>query len=226
MNHRRNISRRPRGPRRRRRGRRGKHAAQALAAGAAIAAGTQAYADPVRWDNPGLGEPGHFDWAVPGAATGLDVRQGPAAQPAGGSAPSVFEQYVDDAGDFGVLFAPTGGGVEVGGYLDLFLSPVYPAGHMTMMIPSGAAWNEHGYISYPYLGSLLPEGARVYLGLNFALEDGTHFGWISVARNSVELEAYAWGYETEPWVGISGPEPGTLLMLAVGAAVVGRRKRQ
>jgi len=224
MNHRRNTSRRPRGSRSERRGRRAKRAAQALAAAAAIAAGTQVYADPIRYDNPPVGQPDHFDWATVGVYTGLDIMQGAGSQPAGGNDPSVFEQYVDDGGDFGIVFAPTGGGVEVGGYWELFLSPVYPAGHMTMMIPSGAPWGDHGYISYPDFGSLLPEGARVYLGLTFALEDGPHFGWINVARDNVELEAYAWGYETEPWVGISGPEPGTLSILAFGAALVGSRR--
>ena len=33
-----------------------------LAAAAAIAAGTQAYAEPIRFNNPAEGEPGHFDW--------------------------------------------------------------------------------------------------------------------------------------------------------------------
>ncbi len=35
-----------------------------LAAAAAIAAGTQAYADPVIFINPDEGEPGHFFWAL------------------------------------------------------------------------------------------------------------------------------------------------------------------
>ncbi len=40
------------------------HAVKALAAGAAIAAGTQAYAAPIRFDNPAPGEPNHFEWGT------------------------------------------------------------------------------------------------------------------------------------------------------------------
>ncbi len=200
-----------------------KRAAQALAAGAAIAAGTQAYASPVRFDNPPPGNPAHFDWATAGAATGLDITQAPGSQPAGGSGPAVFDQYVDGDESFGTVYAPAGGGVQVGGYADWFLWPVPPY----TLIPSGVPWGDFGFVSYPDLGSLLPEGQRVYLGLRFDPGDGTHYGWMSVAREGVELEAFAWGYETEAWVPIPGyPEPGTLSLLAFGAAAATARRRR
>ena len=59
MNHRHGTARCRRGPASARCGRGAKRAAQALAAGAAIAAGTQAYGERIRFDNP-LG-PGESD---------------------------------------------------------------------------------------------------------------------------------------------------------------------
>ncbi len=230
MNHRRSTSRRRRGSAGGRRGSRRKRAAQALTAGAAIAAGTQAYGAPVTWDNPAQGEPGHFDWGVSGAATGLDIMQGAGSQPAGGSAPSVFEQYVQDADVFGVVYAPVGGGVEVGGHLDWYLVPQFASdyGGWGIGVPSGAAWRYLGLV-YQYDASppsLLPEGVRVYLGVRFDPGDGVHYGWLGVVREAAELDAFAWGYETEAGAPIWGlPEPGTLSMLAFGAALVGSRRR-
>lgn len=47
-------------------------------------------------------------------------------------------------------------------------------------------------------------------------------------QNTVELDAFAWGYETDPDVPIAAgiPEPGTLAALALGAAaaLAGRRR--
>jgi len=223
MNHRRSTSRRPRGSRSERRGRRVKHAAQALAAGAAIAAGTQAYADPIRFDNPLPGQPGHFDWAVIGIRSGLDIAQSPGSQPGGDGGSTVFEQYVQEAGLFGGVYAPPGGGVEVGGYADYFLDPVAPGA----LIPGGDPWQGFGFTSYVGYGSELPDGLRAYLGLRFDPGDGMHYGWIGVVRDDLELDAFAWGYETEPGVPIPGtPEPGTLAMLALGAGAVAARRRR
>ncbi len=221
MNHRRSPSRRRRGRGRGGRGRSAERAARALAAGAAIAAGTQAYASPVRWDNPSPGSPGHFDWAVAGVRTGLDITQSAASQADGDEGPVVFEQYLPGAG-FGAVYAPLGGGVEVGGYGDYLLDPV-PRGSA---IPSGATWGDYGFTSYPGYGSELPEGVRVYLGLRFDPGDGMHYGWIGVVRDNLELDPFAWGYETEAGVPIPGtPEPGTLALLAFGVVVVAGRRR-
>ena len=144
---------------------------------------------------------------------------------------AAFEQQLDASSVLGVVHAPAGGGVEVGGDSDAFLTPLYPTSPWSLTIPSGAAWADYGIISYQNYGSLLPEGESVYLGLAFGggyVGYGTsNYGWISVERTGVELDAFAWGYETEPGVPIGyPPEPGTLSMLAFGEVVATARRRR
>ena len=197
-----------------------KLAAQAMATAAAIAAGTQAYGDPVRWDNPAPGSPGHFDWAVTGEQTTLDITRSAASQADRDEGSAVFEQYVHDDGLFGAVSAPPGGGVEVGGLYDVFLVD------FAWGVPSGAAWSEHGFTYHYYYGSQLREREEVYLGVRFDLGEGFHYGWVGVVREGEALEPFAWGYETDPGVPIYGPEPGTLSLLAFGAAAVAARRRR
>ena len=98
------------------------------------------------------------------------------------------------------------------------------------MIPSGFTWNNQRYSQYAGYGpeTLLPEGTPTYLGLRFN-GPNYQYGWIGVVRTSQQLEAFAWGYETEPGVPIAAgaPEPGSLALLAFGAAgVAGCRRRR
>jgi hypothetical protein len=51
--------------------------------------------------------------------------------------------------------------------------------------------------------SILPEGVETYLGVSFDLGAGTQYGWIGVVRNAAMLDAFAWGYETDPGVPIA-----------------------
>ena len=62
---------------------------------------------------------------------------------------------------------------------------------------------------------------------NLAGGAGWHYGWIGVIRNAGNLQAFAWGYESDLNTPIAAgvPEPGTLAMLAFGAALaLGRRR--
>lgn len=214
--------------RRKRRKNTNPRAIQVLAASAAIAAGTQAYAEPVRFDNPASGETGHFDWSgSPGDSTRwLDLTLPAESQPGEPELLTSLRQTIEAGGNSYVRGASGGAGasVEVGGFYDYFLTAVEGG----EVIPSGAPWDFVGTTYYPGYGSELPEGQAVYLGVRFDLGGGNQYGWVGVVRTGIELDAFAWAYETEPGVPIEAgiPEPGTLAALALGAAVVGLARRR
>jgi len=200
-----------------------KRAAQALAAGVAIAGGTQAYAVPVAHVNPPGAE--HFDW---GGAVGepnwlLDILAPANVQPPGATAPGVFLHTNT------VPSNVAGGGMDDMLQLDATYG-IFAAGvDAGTIIPSGLPLGSQGYVQF-YGYSDLPEGQQTYLGVRFDLGSGDQYGWIGVVRTGPDLDAFAWGYETDPGVPIEAgalvPEPGSLAMLAVGAAAMARRRRR
>jgi hypothetical protein len=233
-------------------------ATRALAAGAAIAAGTQAYAAPVRFDNPPPGEPNHFDWP---AAIGsfqyfhsLYIQLPPEDQ---GTAmywdwygfpqpgPRSFMRTQERQGYYGNWydawiragwFASNAGIQTAGNFWGAFAGAVESGDP----IPApGLDWNQSGEFGDESWGkvrnatsgeSLIPEGIPAYLGARIQNLDGGagfHYGWIGVIRDGGDLQAFAWGYETDVGVPIAAgiPEPGTLAMLAFGAALVASRRR-
>jgi hypothetical protein len=183
--------------------------------GAAIAGGTQAYATPVRYDNPA--GPEHFDWAVPGNTTWLDITLAPGDQPGIAFGASTFGH------------TPISGGADAGGTSGVteleIINGYQMVGHPSdTLIPSGLGWN---YYAYALLSSTdVPDGVATYLGVRFN-GPNWQYGWIGIERSGAELDAFAWGFETEPGVPIpaGAPEPGTLAVLAVGAAGVLSRRR-
>ena len=203
--------------------------AMALAAAAAIAGGTQAYASPVRFENPAGA--GHFDWAQDGGTVVLDVTDPAAAQPGLAALPSAFEQvsfsayYYDRIGAASFLNNAVTG-VQVGGYGNYFVV----GGASGDPIPSGSAWASYGFAYLPYYGgTALSEGLATYLGVRFDLGAGFQYGWIGVVRTGFELDAFAWGYETDAGVPIAAgavPEPSSLALLAFGAGAVTTRRRR
>ena len=204
------------------RSQRGKRAVQALAAGAVIAAGTQAYAEPIRIDNPPHGEPGHFHWPMEGA-NWLDIALDASQQPGDPFGPMTVRQQVYGSYGFGAI-----DGQQSGVQLEITAYYLLNALNEGDTIPSGASWYNGGYTFSPYYGSSLPEGEAKYVALRFDLGSGNQYGWIGVVREGLESEAFAWGYETVPGEPIDAgaiPEPGTLAMLALGAtALLGRRR--
>ena len=74
-------------------------------------------------------------------------------------------------------------------------------------------------------GSVSP-GTFAFAGFRFNAADGTHFGWIKLAVSAGLLDfanPIAAAYESTPGVGIQAgavPEPGTMSLLALGAAGV------
>ncbi len=210
-----------------------RNGATALAAAATIAAGTSAYAAPVRHDNPPGA--GHFDWWAepgnPGYGVGfLDVTLDAASQlPDVTGVPSEFGHDAEGStSGAGQVWAHAGADslqvVHLAGY------PFVAGVDGGDLIPSGLPWSHNGYVYYPGLGGGTPEGAPSYLGVRFDLGGGNQYGWIGVVRSGIALDAFAWGYETEAGVPIpaGAPEPGSLALLALGAAglAAGRRRRR
>ncbi len=202
-----------------------KRAVQALAAGAVIAAGTQAYADPIRFDNPPGAE--HFDWVGVEQHLALELTLDAASQPGDPFNGASFTQRV--FAEYSSVAGLGGGDLQTGmGYPADYLLAGVSAGEL---IPTpGTTWpTSPGYIFYDYFGgSLLPEGTQTYLGARFDLGDGNQYGWIGVVRTGLALDAFAWGYETDPGVPIAAgaPEPGTLALLAFGACAAASRRRR
>jgi hypothetical protein len=216
-----------------------------LAAAAAIAAGTQAYGEVVIFINPEPGESGHFDWMYgpddfPGTpAQWLDISS-PSTDQGGGVGPSSVGQLrffdFDNYGSSYFFNYATGGAsvaanvVYIGGegpYIDTLAFDVGQMidGDLTFEPRSR---HVHGFNNVPSI-SYFPSGVIKYMGVRFSDIDGNHYGWIGVVRNVSNLDAFAWGYETEPGVPIVAgiPAPGTLAALAFGAVVTRRgRKRK
>ncbi len=199
-----------------------------LAAAAAIAGGTQAYASVIIFENPA--GPGHFEWFGGTEADPiiLDITLDASSQAQSGYGNGRFGQRNNIINNTGSVTtaSPSFGQMQVGGLYNFFLLGV----NSFALIPSGLYWSHYGITFYPGFGpeSELPENQATYLGVRFT---GGHYGWIGVVRTGFELDAFAWGYETEPGVPIAAgiPAPGTLALLAFGAVggALGRgRKRK
>jgi len=209
----------------------GKWTEAALAAIVAFAVATAADAAPIRFDNPPHGEPGHYEWPTTmGDETHwLDVTQPAGSQPAAPEDPIALKQQ-HISSDSRVRRAGDGNAeVEWGGLWGMFLTDV---GEGTL-IPSGLSWSHYGYIYYTGDYWELPAGQPAWIGMRFDPGDGLHYGWINVVRDPdgtdpYALDALAWGYETEPGVPIPAgiPEPGSLALLAFGAAAALRKRRR
>ncbi len=207
-----------------------------IAAALAIAAGTGAYADPVRYDNTT-----GFQWEF---GTTLDITIPAAAQTGAGSGPGVFGQYhsYDYDAYYGILYEESGwlSGDAASGS-ELFMNVAYCAvgTNAGTEIPGGLPtsfgyrWYHSAAVGHTYMDAFgfatdLPLGEPTYIAVRFGLSDGTHYGWVGVVRDGlgtmrfdVHATPFAWGYETEPGVPIDAgaiPAPAPLLALAIGAA--------
>ncbi len=193
--------------------------AAALAAAAVIAAGTQAYAAPVRFDNPGHGEAGHFHWVDAGLAEGawpghggLDVALGAGSQPGGFYSLSTVDQQTNIPGPYlEIAYAygdPYGGGVQGNGW------SVVGVDSGTLVPTPGLSFAQRLNSYYPGY-AYIPEGVASYVGLRFGDQYsgyyGTaNYGWIGVIRTGRELEAFAWGYETDVGVPVEAGAGGAV----------------
>jgi hypothetical protein len=202
-------------------------ASDLLAAAAAIAAGTQAYAEPIRFDNPA---PGGFGW---GANRWLDITKAYWDQMPLEIGPSKVGQLRASYNyyQYHIAKAFTSGGADV------VASPTITKNLSQSTVVDGS-WqfsNHANHVVYStgqhgtFVTTYFSNGSVGYMGVRFLDVDGYHYGWISVVRYGLNFSAFAWGYETEPGVGIIAgiPAPGTLAALAFGAVVTRRgRKRK
>ncbi len=200
----------------------------ALMAVLVLAASTHVYANPVRFDNPPGG--GHFVWygGTPSYPVALDMTlDAPSQTGVATFGPTEFHQSNEPGTPNNFVSGALNSELQVGGpYGDMLLGVDFGD-----PIPSGLAWRTFGYIYYPGDPWFLPEGVETYLGVTFSMVVGgdMHYGWIGIVRTDIELDAFAWGYETDAGVPIAAgvPEPGSLALLALGAAgVAGRRRRR
>jgi hypothetical protein len=193
----------------------------ALAAAAAIAAGTSAYADPIRYDNP-AGE-GHFDWAQGEGRFALDFTLEASQQSGDLFVPTSLAHQVYPSLGFGAVDGFNSGA-------ELQFTSVYLLQGLDYgdAIPSGGGWYGVGYTLSPYYGSDLPEGLTRYFGVRFDVGSGWQYGWVGGIRTGLQFDALAWGYETQPGVPIAAgaPEPGSLALLAMGTVGAMSRRRR
>jgi hypothetical protein len=196
---------------------------------AALILAAPAQAGAIRFDNPP--GPDHFVWYGHAGAFGLEITSDAASQ-TGAPSDTAFSQ-LNGTYFSNYVYAPGGYALQVGGESDVFLVGVDEG----TPIPSGLPWRQSicyiDVVEYGY-PSLLPEGVPTYLGAQLTLGDGMHYGWIGVvmehrpdSSSPETLDAFAWGYETTPDTPIIAgiPEPGTLTLLALGAAALSFRRR-
>jgi hypothetical protein len=213
-----------------------------LAAAAALAAGTAAYGEVVIFINPAEGEPGHFDWVFDfpyggGPAQWLDITR-PSTDQAGDVGHSSVGQLHTYSQGYLVSKNFTYGGASVAATSQFYVETEALSSGET--VGNSLVFTDHSVHGHnigghvPIIVTNFAEDVPSYIGVRFADIDGYHYGWIGVVRESgfpfpasMDLDAFAWGYETEPGVGIIAgiPAPGTLAALAFGAAVT-RRKRK
>ena len=218
--------------------RRGFTRTEMITAAAALAAGTTAYADVVTYDNSG----GEFFWL----SNTLDITRAADDQPGLSTASAITQNYFSDYygglgyGAFGYQTTYASGQAQIfsAGFSDNYAAGLNGGTMIDDSLGGGSfvsgsvfEFSFYGYDDDGYFGGergILPEGVETYLGVRFTDVDGVHFGWIGVIRSGVEIEAFAWGYETDAGVAISAglvPAPGALGLLAVGA-IAGRGRRR
>jgi len=199
-----------------------KRAAKALAAAGAIAGGTYAYAEPVRFENPPHGEAGHFHWPTntSGINNMLDITLPASDQPGSYLATTSVKNRMSLMGDYAYFasYVYLGVGLQATDYMSGGFALGLNAGD-TIPNPSGICsfyydpfcFSKDGLLYYPGR-DYIPEGVPAYLGVAVGgtyctYYDNCNYGWIGVVRTGAELEAFAWGFESDTAVPINAGDP-------------------
>ncbi len=187
-----------------------------------------ASATPIRFDNPAVGQPNHFDWTSGDAFTAttwLDITR-PASDQGGLGGPSSVAQLGFDGQFVDANF--TFSEALVGQFF-LFTAPVGFGDEISDATLNFSPFAIHTISGSQFILSLISDEAVSYIGVAFDDMDGlAHYGWIEVIRSGSHLQSFAWGYETEPLTPIAAgiPTPGSLVLLTVAAAISGPRRRR
>ena len=97
-----------------------------------------------------------------------------------------------------------------------------------MTLAGSTSWGP--YKSSGSYGNFLGQSGK-YLGVEFQIAGQTHYGWVQIDVNDEANEATINGYAYEDVAGAAihagtVPEPGSLAMLAIGAAGIAARRRR
>jgi hypothetical protein len=204
----------------------GAPAIAAVALAALLGGTANASASWVRFDNPEFGQQDHFDWTWGDALdplSWLDITM-PSSDQGGAAGPASVGQLYPD-GQPGVMSNETMGGAQVGRLFQLTHAVSY-FDEISDSTLSFFDFSVHAVATDLSIASLIPEGVESYIGVAFLDDLATHYGWIGVVRTGLELETFAWGYETEPDTPIpaGAPAPGALALLVVAALTTPMRR--
>jgi hypothetical protein len=99
-----------------------------------------------------------------------------------------------------------------------------------LLMPAAAVISAGAGSFSNYMG--VPASGNGYLGIEFDISGGTHYGWIEVSLSTdpeQAIELVKWGYNDEAGESIEAgqiPEPTTMALLACGAAGLMAKRRK
>ncbi len=150
---------------------------------------------------------GHFDWVPATNQNGLnsiwlDITLPASSQPGTALGVSSYgqENYNDMASKILGVFGEAE--IQVGNNSSLVWASASAEPIPASPAPANHGWSENPFIEVPAFGTNFVDRQESFVGVRFDPGDGWHYGWIGVVKTGIGLDAFAWGYETEPGVPI------------------------